>query len=324
MAADSGPKSLRDILLNYTSFLVTPLQWTSRHLELVGCRFEDVATTTPVQPNQQSDQGDNDARSLCLKSPRNAELLATNLFPAIKRHSLTNILVSETRMFARLSNGKPLYFQGRPVHQPVYIVFHRRETPANHVENRPPTLVGYLHYTSVNGARRRQFEPCPGPMGAMNSVGARICQKRLHQTTPKEWTEDPYFVCHLLALAQSQEHTLGFPRRIAFTSRLLVTNVLDRENLFLYEADITAELLAGLRNPRDATRPIEWPVVRRKRIPYQPYKSFSDRLVAELLAPSSLPSYTSNLSQKVNDVIDRGQKRTRELEDSRPCKARRT
>ena len=115
------------------------------------------------------------------------------------------------------SKGTPFYFQGRPVHQPDYIVFYRYEQPIDHIHNGSPSLVGYVHYTSVNGDRRRHFEPCPGPIGVKNSVGASICQKRLSQMTPKDWTEDPYFICHLLALAQLQERTLDFSKPTAHT-----------------------------------------------------------------------------------------------------------
>lgn len=46
MVADSGPQSFRDLVRNHNRFrfLVGPLQWTSYHLDLAGCRFEDVAT----------------------------------------------------------------------------------------------------------------------------------------------------------------------------------------------------------------------------------------------------------------------------------------
>ena len=96
-------------------------------------------------------------------------------------------------------------------------MFYRHEATIDHVHNGSPWLVGYVHYTSVNGDRRRQFEPCPGPMGVMNSVGASICQERLVQTTPKKWTEDPYFICHLLALAQLQERKLHLSKPKFYT-----------------------------------------------------------------------------------------------------------
>lgn len=91
MAADSRPKSLRDLVYNHQGFLVNPLQWTSRHLDLVGCRFED--------STRNEDRNDNHGE-LCPKSPRDAEGIARGLSPAIKRHHLINILVGEGRSFS--------------------------------------------------------------------------------------------------------------------------------------------------------------------------------------------------------------------------------
>ncbi|KAJ5922494.1 hypothetical protein N7516_010197 [Penicillium verrucosum] len=153
--------------------------------------------------------------------------------------------------------------------------------------------------------------------GGMNSVGVSICQKRLAQTTPKEWTEDPYFICHLLALAQLQERKLDLPKPTIYTSRLLVTNVLDREYILYYEAQITTELLNGLKNPKDSTGPMKWPTIRRRKVPYKPYLTFADRLVAELVAPSPLPSHGPfNPSDDVNGVFEYGRKRPREQGDN--------
>ncbi|KAJ5115542.1 hypothetical protein N7526_011423 [Penicillium atrosanguineum] len=324
MAADSRPKSLRDVILKHTSFLVNPLQWTSRHLDLVGCRFEDV-TPSPshVPPSERSDPRDNGAREIGSDAPGNAASLATNPFPIKKRRSLINILVNEKRVFACPRKGPPFHFQGRPVHQPDYIVFPRRENNIDHIHTSSSPLVGYLHYTSVNGDRRRLFEPCPGPMGALNAVGANVCQKLLHRIIPKEWTEDPYLICLLLALAQSQERKSGFSSQIVFTSCILVTNVLDREHLLFYEADVTTEVLDGLKNPRDSARPIQWPRVRRKAIPYQPYNTFSSRLLAELMVSDPLQSYLINSRPKVNGVMERGRKRRREREENGSHKTRR-
>ena len=93
-------------------------------------------------------------------------------------------------------------------------MFHRHEGPFG---NGLFPLVGYVHYTSVNGDRRRHFEPRPGSMRATTTVGAAVRQKQLAQTTPKDWTEDLYFLCHLLALAQLQERRLDLPKSATFT-----------------------------------------------------------------------------------------------------------
>jgi len=110
-----------------------------------------------------------------------------------------------------------------------------------------------------------------------------------------------------------------------------VTNALDKEHILFYEAQITTELLDALRDPKTATMPMEWPAIRRKKIPYKPYDTFADRLVAELVAPCPLssgnspPSVSPSTStDNVNHVSEHGQKRLHEQEDSGSYKVRRT
>ena len=238
MAGDSRPKPFRDIVLDQPGFLVHPLQWTSRHLEQLGWRFEDVPTT-PVYPETPNVHSNGDSGKPLPKRPNDAEALAMDLFPVRKRHCLSNILLGEGRKFAYTrydpwstwrdhsmgmterslttplrSEGALFYFRGRPVHRPDYIVFHRH---GGSFGNSPPALVGHVHYTSVNGDRRRLFEPGPGQVRTITSVGVSIRRKQLAQATPKQWTEDPYFLCHLLALAQLQERRLDSPKPSIFT-----------------------------------------------------------------------------------------------------------
>lgn len=114
------------------------------------------------------------------------------------------------------------------------------------------------------------------------------------------------------------------PQLIRFQSRLLVTNVLDREYILYYEAQITTELLNGLRNPKDATNPLKWPTIRRRKVTYKPYHTFAGRLVAELVAPSPSSSRGFlNPPDDVNGVIEHGRKRPHEQEDSGSYKVRR-
>jgi hypothetical protein len=96
MMAYSRPKSFPDIVRNHRDFLVNPLQWTSRHLDLVGCRFEDIATTPIYAESTKSDGRNSDSQKSYPELPSDAELIAMNMFPIIKRHHLINILVVHT------------------------------------------------------------------------------------------------------------------------------------------------------------------------------------------------------------------------------------
>lgn len=78
---------------------MNPLQWTSRHLDLVGSRFEDVDIAPAYTVSVQTDKG-NDLEESCLKRAKDAELIAESLSPITKRHHLIKILVGEDRAFA--------------------------------------------------------------------------------------------------------------------------------------------------------------------------------------------------------------------------------
>lgn len=105
-------------------------------------------------------------------------------------------------------------------------------------------------------------------------------------------------------------HPSMCPLLICSLSRLLVTHAHEQEYIFLYEADISTELLDGLWNPKDATSPMKWPTIRREKIPYEPYNTFSSRLVAELIAPRHSPSHSPiTSSSSPSSVIRHGRKR---------------
>jgi hypothetical protein len=87
-------------------------------------------------------------------------------------------------------------------------VFHRHSHPQKHIREGSPLLVGHLNYGDVGGRRFRMFSPRPGPRGCINYTGWGLGAKKREQVTPEEWTEDLYFVCPLLALAQLQERKL--------------------------------------------------------------------------------------------------------------------
>ncbi|KAJ5573726.1 uncharacterized protein N7459_008153 [Penicillium hispanicum] len=349
MAADLRSKALRDLMRN-NGFLVNPLQWTSRHLDMVGCRFENVDITPVCTVSTPDDRRADPVGNTCPKSPSNAEILARNPFPNVKSRCLVAILVGEERAFEYprgmtdgLAAAKELVFifkVGLSTEQTV--TFHRHGQPIDHIHSGSPAVVGYAFYPHIIGDRRNQFEPCPGPRGTINRVGVSIRQKRLAQIVPKEWTEDPYFVCLLLALAQLQEGKVklskpvsyivrislsrsAWPQLICFQSRLLVTHRISDQYIHLYEAEITAELLNALKDPNNATNPIEWPTIRWRKLPFEPFDTFDNRLVAELVAPSPFRSrHPSAPSDDVNsDIMSHDMKRQHEQTGSMTCKKRR-
>lgn len=99
MAANPRPKSFRDIVLYHRDSLINLLQWTSYHLNLVGCRFEDVGTPPVCAESTQNDHRNNNGRKLCPAPPSDAEVISMNPFPFTKLRRLINILVGKERIF---------------------------------------------------------------------------------------------------------------------------------------------------------------------------------------------------------------------------------
>ena len=92
MGTDTSPQPLRDLMRYNGSLFVNPLLWTLRHLDFVGCQFQD---------NTASEEGDCKAD----ENPRgtsasDVEEIATNIFYIDKHRSLVNILVGEEHAFA--------------------------------------------------------------------------------------------------------------------------------------------------------------------------------------------------------------------------------
>jgi len=96
MAADFRP-TLRDLIFHYPGFVRNPLQWTSRHFDLVGCRFEDMSTAPANKASPQDDCRGPESGSY--RSELDAKMLANYLLYVQKRQSLVNILIGKKRAF---------------------------------------------------------------------------------------------------------------------------------------------------------------------------------------------------------------------------------
>lgn len=93
MATDTSLRPLRDLMRYNGRFFVNPLLWTPRHLDFIGCQFQDNTAS-----EERDCKADEDQRGT---SPSDAEELATNIFRINKHRSLVNILVGEEHAFSR-------------------------------------------------------------------------------------------------------------------------------------------------------------------------------------------------------------------------------
>ncbi|KAL5335185.1 hypothetical protein BJX70DRAFT_390822 [Aspergillus crustosus] len=163
------PKPLLDFVRSRRDLLDHTLFWTLKHLDLLGCHFDNKLETSIYSKLAPKD-GTSDA-----------EELACHLFAKVKLRSICRLLLGEGRKFARARRGSHFSCQGRPFHWPSYMAFYRYKTPRN---SSPP--VGLARASRVPGRR----------------------QKLIDLTTPEDWREDRYFLFILLALAQRQRSRL--------------------------------------------------------------------------------------------------------------------
>ncbi|KAL4744897.1 hypothetical protein BDW72DRAFT_187705 [Aspergillus terricola var. indicus] len=281
-------------LLRQKGILDHPLCWTSRHLDIVGCQFQDAITSpTASGPDNSIASLDctgraNIERGSCLE----AERLAKSCAPRVKYCILTNILSCEGNPFEEHSDSIPFYFAGQVVHRPRCVTFRRRQHATQPTYHASGPLVGYLDYSAINQSRRERLQPRQHPGGGINAAGCSLFRKKLSHIVPKDWTHDPYLLCVLLSFGQLQERLLHSPQATNHLSRLLVTNASDSESIYLYEAHISSGILRMLDSPSTTTF-VNWPTIQRRRIPFHPFKTFKHRLLGALLGPDNLQNQGS-------------------------------
>ncbi|PYH29169.1 uncharacterized protein BO87DRAFT_463260 [Aspergillus neoniger CBS 115656] len=268
-------------LLRQKRLLVPPSLWTSRHLDILGCQFEEIrslpssgaeshtSSLSSVDPKLKDDSGSDAAR------------LARSGAVLIKLYRLVDILDYEgSPLKTRKTGIINFYFAGRVVHRLECAIFWRR-LQENQLEHSPADLlVGYFNYNDMVGYRREcDRERRARRLGQTPVVHRSAGENRL---LTRDWKSDPYLVCVLLSLGQLQRR-LRHPRhQNTYASHLLVTNASDSQFIYLYEMQIPNEILRALDTPNTANC-VEWPPIRRSRIPFQPYDTFRRRLEEVLL-----------------------------------------
>jgi hypothetical protein len=114
MQPDLKPQPLAYLMRCHRDLFVNPLFWTSRHLDLVGCRFEPLKSTEYAQDNtdMHQAQNNNDTREgsafgyglvrVPPPPPSDPERLAKSCAPLVKLSALYRILAHEGSAFEEL------------------------------------------------------------------------------------------------------------------------------------------------------------------------------------------------------------------------------
>ncbi|PWY62210.1 hypothetical protein BO83DRAFT_442169 [Aspergillus eucalypticola CBS 122712] len=141
-------------LLRQKGLLVPPPLWTSRHLDILGCQFEEIrslpsfaaethtSTLSSVEPKSKDDSGSDAAR------------LARCGGVLIKLFTLIDILDYEGSPLETRKTGRiNFYFAGRVVHRLECATFWRRLQDSQSEHSAADLLVGYLDYNDLAGYR---------------------------------------------------------------------------------------------------------------------------------------------------------------------------
>ncbi|OJJ76705.1 hypothetical protein ASPBRDRAFT_192819 [Aspergillus brasiliensis CBS 101740] len=269
-------------LLQRNGLLVRPPLWTSRHLDTLGCQFDEIRTL----PSSSAEAHTSSFYSLDLESHDASDVhardLATDGAILMKLFALVDILVyAGSPLRTRETRGKiNFYFAGRVVHRLECTTFWRCLQNSDLGHSAADLLIGYLYYDDQEGYHREcEQERRARRLGQPSAVQRSSGEKRL---LTRDWKRDPYLVCVLLSLGQLQRR-LRHPTHLeSYASRLLVVNPSDSQFIYLYEAQISAEVLECLDRPK-AARSVHWPLIRRYRIPFRPYDTFRHRREEVLL-----------------------------------------
>lgn len=99
MRSGFKPQSLHPVARH--NLIIHPLFWTSRQLDLVGCRFEDLEAENELQSHEHDCPNGGLWTIEADKLEAEVEQLAKSCAPLVKTHALINILGHEGSPFER-------------------------------------------------------------------------------------------------------------------------------------------------------------------------------------------------------------------------------
>ncbi|RGP69600.1 hypothetical protein FSPOR_4705 [Fusarium sporotrichioides] len=246
-------ESVRQLIVENPWFCKNPLFWTAQHLDLLKIGFQrtDVILKHPQSANHYDVKEDDLMYSL-------AKRFAKSLTSAAKYDAFVKILdLMGTKLWHFPHEKAVFMFDTKDVHVSDCYTCHYGSPALCEVP-----IVGYFHYDDVKWARLKNIPPQSNPGDGGNPPMARLCHIRLRNVTPTKWSEDPYLVGLV---------------------RLLVSNEEDPMTVHVFAADIGIRLLECIYDPALSLEGVVWPIIQHSKLPIEPFNTFAERVVAELL-----------------------------------------
>ncbi|KAM0492312.1 hypothetical protein ACHAP8_009997 [Fusarium lateritium] len=250
-----GYQCVNRLIIENPWFCKNPLFWTAQHLDLIKIRFRRIDALPEIRDYYEAKEDD--------PLYQLAQRFAKSITSGPKSAAFAKILDLMDTNLSHFPQEKAIFmFDTKDVHVSDCYIYHYGSPALCEVP-----IVGYFHYDDVKWARLKSIRPQSNPGDGGNPPMARVCRIRLRNVTPTEWSEDPYLVGLIL----------NFP------VRLLVSTEHDPMTAHVFTADIGIRLLECIYDPALCLETVIWPTIQHSELPIEPYNTFADRVVTELL-----------------------------------------
>ncbi|KAL6692146.1 hypothetical protein J3F84DRAFT_384340 [Trichoderma pleuroticola] len=271
--------SIRRIARRYAGeqILVSPISWTSRHLELLGVSFQE-PIPAPSNTNLEFPQGHDG--SLYVK-----EYLRAWWKFSCRLHNIQRLLAApECPLYPRA--GGTLHFDRLKKKLYCTFLYHQSKENVSSASGWP--VAAYADLGELESLRKDTLRCYT--TARFNPPGQAIWHRKWKRLNPPEPLHDPYIVALLIAVAQKQRNQLYKAGSVQqckgkFFSPQVVCSLKSKECLYLYTADISSSLLdmfddSSISPPTPISTSIEI-----RTIPISPPQTLRARLLT-LLCPS--------------------------------------
>ncbi|SCO47144.1 uncharacterized protein FFNC_11210 [Fusarium fujikuroi] len=272
----SKPERVHDLIAQNprVRVWVHPLEWSEVHLELLKASFVKIDTDeTPENPEDGTVMVSDYriVRQFAQTSMKNK-----NLKILICDNGPLKLL--RPRGYFCFGEEKPLDLQGA--------IFNQREAVSN------DSYAGAFAFIQGNLVRNLREGLFPLPNRLRHDPAAKwLRELRVKKIEPQDQWRDPYILCVLLGLAQSQAEDktspeYPFAEDHIFKTCAALTDDNNEDFMYFYTAEFSVAFVSKFEYPLDLKKPKDAMAselsIGMKQIFFRPYKTFRARLLAEI------------------------------------------
>ncbi|KAL7937881.1 hypothetical protein V8C35DRAFT_290193 [Trichoderma chlorosporum] len=264
--------------------LVHPLEWTSRHLEVLQCSFEEYPPPAPLQEHLDELQKVPSAGMAVISG------LGGLLSDCAGRHregDIKYIIGSDGCPLIHCGESIRFYYDGRYVSKlPCQLFASRFGRQSALRKGVAPIALVCIDCHSLEILRYRQMMPYRGRR--RSKATNALYDRHVKRVTPSDRLRDPYLVALLLAVAYNQRRRTSSSKwtKAMFWPQVVMTKSKD-EQVHLFAAHVSSDYLdkfdfPSRRPAESAQQPL---LIHHIPVPLKPYDTFRHRLLAILLHP---------------------------------------